>query len=256
MASDVGCRRHQNEDRIVYVKPADQSQLERKGVLAIVADGMGGHQAGEVASQLAVEVIRRSYFGNGTSDPVAALKRAFGEANSEIFRAAQSDERLAGMGTTATALVLKDGAAHFGHVGDSRLYRISNGELTQLTEDHTLVAKMLDAGLLSPDGARRHPDRNILTRSLGTQPEIEVYVSHALAQPGDCFVLCSDGLHDLVDEQEINAAVSGNPPEVACEQLIALAKERGGFDNISVGILAIREPEKAPTTRKQSRKMR
>jgi len=241
MASDVGCRRDQNEDRILYVKPADQSELDRKGVLAIVADGMGGHQAGEVASQLAMDVISRSYYRDEMSDPVAALKCAFEDANCAIYNASQSDERLSGMGTTATALVLKGGVAYFGHVGDSRLYRISTRGLSQLTEDHTLVAKMVKMGLIAPEEARLHPDRNILTRSLGTQEAIDVALCGApcLVQPGDYFVLCSDGLYDLVDEDEIKTAVLADAPARACEKLIALAKERGGYDNVTVGILAI-----------------
>lgn len=239
--TDVGCYREHNEDCIVYIRPADDSQLKRSGVLAIVADGMGGHQAGEVASRIAVDVIRRSYYQQDQEDPSLALRKAFIEANQVIYTASTQELHLQGMGTTATALVLREGQVYVAHVGDSRLYRLYGDELLLLTEDHTMVMGMLKSGLITVEQARFHPNKNIITRALGTHPNVEVDIGQDLqpARVGDYFVLCSDGLYDLVADEEIKAIVVADFPHVAGSQLIALAKKRGGYDNISVGILAI-----------------
>jgi serine/threonine protein phosphatase PrpC len=234
--TDVGCHRDHNEDSIVYVRPAESSQLANKGLLAIVADGMGGHQAGEVASQMAVDVIRRNYYDCEGEDSLEALEEAFIEANQRICEASSQELSLRGMGTTATALVLRRG-----NVGDSRLYRLYGGELTLLTEDHTLVMEMVKSGLLTAEEARLHPHKNIITRALGTHPRVAIAKSADLApvQVGDRFILCSDGLYDLVSDAEIRDIVASKAPQEACEQLVSLAKERGGHDNISIGILSI-----------------
>jgi protein phosphatase len=239
--TDVGCYREHNEDCIVYIRPADASQLIAKGLLAIVADGMGGHQAGEVASQMAVDIIRRHYYEQSQTKPLKALKQAFIDANRVIHQASTEELSLRGMGTTATALLLVGNQVYFAHVGDSRLYRLYEGELSLLTEDHTLIMEMLKSGLLSPEEARFHPHKNIITRALGTHPRVTIATSQAL-QPvriGDHFILCSDGLYDLVEDDEIKMTVLSATPAFACQQLITLARERGGYDNISVGILAV-----------------
>lgn len=255
--TDVGCYRDHNEDRILYVKPADSVLLENKGVLALVADGMGGHQAGEVASQMAVDIIRRCYYQSEDA-PVVALQKAFVEANQMIYQAAGQELNLQGMGTTTTALVLRKGEVFFAHVGDSRLYRLHQGELYLLTEDHTLVSEMHKSGLISADEARYHPQKNIITRALGTHPKVEVDISPELPaiQINDRFVLCSDGLYDLVDAEEIKQIVQADTPYIACEQLILLAKERGGHDNISVGVLAVYPPERVGRNVPETREAR
>ncbi len=255
LLSDVGCHRTQNEGCLLYVGPSEDPLHERRGMLALVADGMGGHQAGQVASQLAVDVIRQDYYERNEKDPTKALRQAFIKANSVIYKASISKPDLQGMGTTCSALVLKNGQYWFAHVGDSRLYWLRNGKLLQLTEDHTMVMDLVNNGLIRPADAQHHPDKNIITRALGTRAGVEVSVSPGPkpVQIGDYYILCSDGLHDLVDDNEIRQSVLSEPPYGACAELISLAKERGGYDNISVGILAIRPVEsiiqKIPNTR-------
>jgi protein phosphatase len=248
LLSDIGCCRKDNEDYLQLFSFGNETSTGGKEVLAILADGMGGHQGGEVASRMAVEVIGQTYFRQPGSDPVMALKTSFAKANQAIYETAVGDPTLRGMGTTCTALVLRNGQACFAHVGDSRLYRLRDGGLVLLTVDHTLVNGLIAGGFITPAEARKHPDRSIVTRSVGTQPEISVDTSEGLLpiQPGDVYLLCSDGLHDLVEDEEIRLALLCSPPHAASEQLIALARQRGGYDNISVGVLAVREPASTP----------
>jgi protein phosphatase len=240
--SDVGCCRQVNEDAGLLIEPENAALLEDKGRLALVADGMGGHAAGEVASRLAVAVISRRYYAQ-PEGARAALEQAFREANQEIYKAAQSDRRLHGMGTTCTALALRPSGALCAHVGDSRLYLVRGGEIYLMSEDHSAVMELVRRGILSRAAARRHTDKNIILRALGTQPEVAVAIWEKSfpVRAGDCFVLCSDGLSDLVEDEEIKQAALSADPASACEHLIALAKKRGGHDNITVGLLSLRE---------------
>jgi protein phosphatase len=233
--SDAGCHREVNEDHCLYRPPNGDG----RGALAIVADGMGGHAAGEVASRMAVEVVKRIYYDY--DDASVALEKAFREANRAIYRAARSDGRLNGMGTTCTALALRNGLAYCAHVGDSRLYLARGGEIYLMSEDHSAVMELVRRGMLSREAARNHADRNIILRALGTRPEADVTIWQEPfpVRAGDCFVLCSDGLSDQVADEEIKRIVLSSEPDAACEQLIALAKERGGHDNITVGVLKV-----------------
>lgn len=239
--TDVGCRRESNEDSGRYVKPSDPELLSNKGVLVIVADGMGGHAAGEVASRMAVDVISRTYYDDKMDAPIA-LKKAFEKANRAIYEQSRKDETLKGMGTTCTALALQDSSAFSAHVGDSRLYLVRNGEIYQQTEDHSAVMQMVKRGLLSVEEARRHPDKNVILRAMGRHPDVEVatWDEPLCVRDGDQFLLCSDGLHDLVADEEMKQAALENDPPSACESLIALAKKRGGHDNITVGIVQVK----------------
>lgn len=252
--TDIGCYRTINQDALAYVSSGDTAERERRGVLAIVADGMGGHQAGEVASRLAVDVIRAEYFRSRGPDPLAALRQAFLAANVAIFQAASEDASLFGMGTTATALALRGPDVLVAHVGDSRLYRLSEGGLRQLTQDDTLVAAMLRDGLIGADQMRSHPDRNVLMRALGTHTELG-FAAQRCEPPriGESFVLCSDGLHDVVEDGEIDEIVRGQAPEAACRRLVDLAKLRESGDNISAAVVSIRpaygSARAAPVTR-------
>ena len=146
--TDIGCYRRENEDSILYVRPSDKYKLQNKGVLAIVADGMGGHRAGAVASQLAVETIMKSYYRQDTDNPLKALKKAIIEANNIIYTIGMNASHYKGMGTTSTAFVLRDGKGYFAHVGDTRLYRFHNGEIELLTEDQTLVMQLINIGFI------------------------------------------------------------------------------------------------------------
>jgi serine/threonine protein phosphatase PrpC len=255
MRTDVGCHRDLNEDCIRYAKPGDLELLARKGVLAIVADGMGGHAAGEVASELAVDVVGRLYYQD-EGEPDIALKRALEGANRIIYETALKDEHLQGMGTTCTALVLKNGMAHVAHVGDSRLYLLRNGALFLMTEDHTIVMQMVKAGLITTEESRSHPAKHVIVRALGTRPTVEVAMGKAPfpIREGDLFMLCSDGLYDMVEETEMKEILLSLPISVGGERLIALARERGGYDNITVGLVRVKPadsqtPHNAPDTR-------
>ncbi|HEY6332832.1 MAG TPA: Stp1/IreP family PP2C-type Ser/Thr phosphatase [Blastocatellia bacterium] len=240
LQTDVGCHRQINEDNGRYTDPKDDTLLKTRGRLTIVADGMGGHSAGEVASNLAVEVISRAYF-EGNDDAASALKRSFLEANSAIHQTASKDETLTGMGTTSTALVLRNGSALAAHVGDSRLYLIRNGQIYLMTEDHSAVMEMVKQGMLSLEEARHHPEKNVILRALGSHADVEVttWQRPFPLRTGDRFLLCSDGLYDLVEDNEILQTVSSEGSHEACEKLIAMAKDRGGYDNITVAIVSV-----------------
>ncbi len=237
--SHIGLHRKDNQD--YYGKfPSDNCDLNTpEGQLFIVADGMGGHQGGKVASQMAVEVVQRVYFSHSTQNISESLKTAFETANREIHQRAMKDSKLAGMGTTCTALVLKQNHAHIAHVGDSRAYRIHRNRIEKLTQDHSKVAQMQREGVLTVEEARNHPQRTILNRALGIQPTVEVDILPNISlSSGDYFVLCTDGLVN-VEDVEIQNIVLTNPPQQACEKLIQLANERGGEDNVTVQVVKI-----------------
>jgi protein phosphatase len=222
--TDPGCVREVNEDTSRFIAPNDPEVLADKGSLLIVADGMGGHSAGEVASGLAVDMISRTYF-EIDGKPADSLRAAFTEANAKIYEASRSNETLEGMGTTCTALVLQHDSALAAHVGDSRLYLIRSGEIYLMTEDHSAVMEMVKLGIISMEQARHHEDKNVIVRALGTAPQVEVSIweNPLEIRPHDQFVLCSDGLTDLVEDREIKSVVlSANDKHSACEDLIQL----------------------------------
>ncbi|HEV2861361.1 MAG TPA: Stp1/IreP family PP2C-type Ser/Thr phosphatase [Pyrinomonadaceae bacterium] len=255
--TDKGCVREINEDSGRLVRPNDARLLRERGLLLVVADGMGGHSAGEVASQMAVDIISRLYY-QSQGDAHAALRDAVSEANRRIFSAAAADESKHGMGTTCTALAIRGGEALVAHVGDSRCYMVRGGDIYQLTEDHSAVMEMVRHGLITKEEARTHEDKNVILRALGTTPEVEVAMAEPFAvREGDRLLLCSDGLHDLVVDDEIGQVLAGAEDlHAAGQQLIELAKSRGGHDNITVGIVGVVPPgtvaaeaKDAPATR-------
>ena len=250
--SDVGCTRDINEDQAAIVQPSDYELRAAKGILAVVADGMGGHTAGEVASRIAVDVLGHSYYASD-KPPSEALTDAVAEANSAIHNAASNNVELRGMGTTCTALALLDHAAVYAHVGDSRLYLVRAGRAYQLSEDHSLVMQMVRDGVLTPGEARVHPDRNVILRALGRQSSVEVssWQEPLPVHGGDRFVLCSDGLYDLVPDAEIAEIACAFPSREACARLIAMVRKRGAPDNVSVCVVAVHDDEPA-TTEKES----
>jgi len=242
--TDVGCVRTENQDRVLLVNPARGQVNENWGVLAVVADGMGGHQSGSTASQLATDTIGSYYREHAAADPSALLAAALEHANAVLFEAALAEPQLRGMGTTVTGLLLRADRAYVAHVGDSRAYRVRAGEIRQISDDHSVVAELLRQGMITAQEAESHPDKNLITRAVGTKSQVQV---DFIEEPepvavGDVFVLCSDGLHGLVDAQEIAAIAKGEDPYQECRQLIELARERSGHDNISVCVLAAREP--------------
>ncbi len=245
MLSDVGCHREVNEDSYLQVQPEDAKLLKKRGALFVVADGMGGHSAGEIASRMAVDILNREYYAL-PGDAQAALTAALCQANREIYEAALKNEEMRGMGTTCTALVLQDDAALSAHVGDSRLYLIRGNQIHLMTEDHSYVMELVKKGVLSSQDARRHPDKNIILRAVGSHSEVEVstWQEPFPVHGGDTFLLCSDGLYDLVEDEEIRKAVIRDEPRQASENLVELAKERGGHDNITVGIVKVKPQNK------------
>jgi protein phosphatase len=256
LSTDPGCVRERNEDNGRIVRPQSSALGETRGILAIVADGMGGHASGEVASALAVDAVHRAYYEAG-GEPSSALAEALQAANRAIFDEASRDQRLQGMGTTCVALAIRGDEAYAANVGDSRLYLIRSGGIYQMTTDDSAVAAMVAQGLLTREQARTHEERNVILRALGTREEVQVTVweQPLPIRPGDVFLLCSDGLTDLVDEQELLRVASTQAPAQACEALVALARERGGFDNITVAVLhaALAEDRPAPVTRELRR---
>jgi protein phosphatase len=239
--TDEGMVRKKNEDSICFIKPNDSKQLLEKGTLAIVADGMGGHAGGEVASRIAVETISNKYFGTKNKSVADSLNQAILEANNSILKTAKKDHTLKGMGTTVTSLIIKGHHAFYAHVGDSRLYHYRSGSLNLISSDDTLVQKMVDNGELSLYEAEGHNQKNVLLQALGTKPKIAIQSGQLPVdlKQGDRFLLCSDGLTDLIKDIEIKQIMEMSSIYMIAICLIALAKERGGHDNISVILIHI-----------------
>lgn len=239
--SDTGRIRPNNEDAFGHFEPGDDEERRLKGWLFLVADGMGGHRGGEIASQLAVDAIRSSYYSDDAADRAAALKAAVEHANRVILNESATDETLLGMGTTCTAMAVHNQRAYFVHVGDSRAYVLREGELVQITQDHSLVGEMVRSGILSDEDARNHPKRNVITRSLGIHETIalDTPLSPFELKEDDIFVLCSDGLTSLVSDETIRGVLRGNAPDAACRLLVDAANNRGGKDNITVVIVKV-----------------
>lgn len=254
--SDVGRRRAQNEDSGLNIRPGDSDVFNRKGILTLVADGMGGHIGGAVASRTAVETISRTYYAS-TRRPPEALREAFAEANRAILEKATVQVDLAGMGTTCVALLVVNDEAWFAHVGDSRIYHLRNDIITQLTTDHSVVAEMIEEGLITPGQARYHEARNVITRALGTQVNVEPTVTEKAfpIEVEDVFLLTSDGLYDLVEEEEVIRVISEQDLNSAAEELIRMANQRGGYDNITVALARVIHPLKVESQERATREL-
>jgi PPM family protein phosphatase len=220
--TDAGRKRRRNEDAYVIEPP-----------LFAVADGMGGAQAGEVASRLAAAALKESGVERGGEDRIVSVIQ---EANRRIYDRSNADPNASGMGTTMTVALVENGQVAFGHVGDSRAYLIRDGTMEQLTEDHSLVAELMRSGKLSPEEAETHPQRSVITRALGTDPDVDVDTFTVAAQTGDVFLLCSDGLTTMVSNETILDLVERNRASMdkALRALVGAANKGGGEDNITV----------------------
>ena len=219
--TDVGTVREQNEDSLVVQPP-----------LFVVADGMGGHAAGEVASEIAVHTIAELAPAHADAE---ALGRAVEEANRDIITAAVSGEGREGMGTTVTAAILERNRLVLAQVGDSRAYLLHNGELTQLTRDHSLMANMIEAGQITPEEARFHPNRSVITRALGNDPDTVPDLYEINVEDGDRLLLCSDGLYSMLEDDEIAAVMRrAADPQRCASTLVNGAIAAGGHDNVTV----------------------
>jgi protein phosphatase len=242
--SDAGPHRQSNEDSGRVLWQTEPEQALKKGVLVIVADGMGGHEGGEVASAMAVRIAGDVY-SSAKSDPQRSLVDAFQAANREIFAYARDHSQLAGMGTTCTAIAVVDGVAYSAHIGDSRAYLVRGDQIYRMTEDHSATMAMVKQGLLTMSEAREHEDRNVILRAMGTHPQVEVATWDApfALWPGDRLVLCSDGLHDIVTDTEIAAIAGSTEPQEACSRMLKLALDRSCTDNVTVAVLRVYGPE-------------
>lgn len=224
MASHVGQIRDKNEDSMGW-----------RDRLFVVADGMGGHNAGEIASALAVEYVLRV---KTEPDFCKAMKRVVDEANLALLNQASKNPDCSGMGTTVAVLFVRDETAYFGHIGDSRIYLWRRGELKRLTRDHSLVEELVANGGITPEQARSHPQRNILTRALGTPNLPELEISDLRLEPGDRFLLCTDGLSGPLSDEEIVAVIGENgAPQELADRLVDYANSKGGPDNITLIIV-------------------
>ncbi|HET7206110.1 MAG TPA: PP2C family serine/threonine-protein phosphatase [Terriglobales bacterium] len=236
--SDIGCQRERNEDASGYWQPGSRDELSRKGVLAVIADGMGGYQGGQEASSLAVKTVCQAY-AESSNDPQSALVSALKSAHEHIRDHARRNPALFGMGTTCTAACVQDAHLIFAHVGDSRLYLSRNGSISRLTRDHSYVARLIESGLIGAEDAENHPQRHVLTAALGVGEDL---VPDCPPKPmplntGDVLLLCTDGLWGLVEDKELHMTVRNTAPDHACRELVALAKQRGAPDNVTVQIL-------------------
>jgi protein phosphatase len=200
---------------------------------------MGGHSSGEVASSMAVELISRYFYEDESSTTVEALRTAIARASAEIFDSSVSDPKYFGMGTTVVALVIQANYGYVAHVGDSRMYRLRGDKMERMTDDHSQVMEMVKLGIITPEEADTHEDKNVILRAVGTQPAVEVETYGPFqVEPGDEFMLCSDGLCDMASDNEIFPLWFGSTNiHDAAEKLVEFAKERGGNDNITVGIV-------------------
>jgi serine/threonine protein phosphatase PrpC len=233
--TDPGRRRRQNEDAFVREPP-----------LFAVADGMGGAQAGEIASRLAAAALRQpsdDESGDGRKRVVELIQ----EANRRVYERSSEDEAVSGMGTTMTVALVEDSAVWIGHVGDSRAYRVREGSLEQLTEDHSLVAELVRSGKLSPEEAEIHPQRSVITRALGTDPDVDVDVFSVSPEPGDLFMICSDGLTAMVTDDTILEIIEDHRDDLdrSARRLVDAANRGGGEDNITVVLFEIAQAEVA-----------
>jgi PPM family protein phosphatase len=237
--SDVGCQRDNNEDSYLYWEPVDGEEFKRKGRLAVIADGMGGHEGGQEASRLAVETVREVYDQGFRDDPQSALLESFAAAHSRILNYAEQHPIFQGMGTTCTALVLLGRRLYLAHVGDSRLYLVRDSQILRLTRDHSYVGRLVESGLVRAEDAEKHPQRHILTAALGAGIEVAVDgADQGMAlQHGDSLLLCTDGLWGVVSDDELETAVSNYAPAECCSALVRLARQRGGPDNITLQVL-------------------
>jgi PPM family protein phosphatase len=239
--SDVGCQRENNEDSYLYWEPADDREFQRKGRLAVIADGMGGYEGGQEASRLAVETVREGYDKVVRDDPQAALVESFAAAHQRIQAYAVQHPELHGMGTTCTAIVVRGRQLHFAHVGDSRMYLLRNSHISRLTRDHSYVGRLVESGIVRPEDAEKHPQRHILTAALGAGVEVAVESGPAgmALLDADVLLLCTDGLWGVVSDTELETELNQGTAAESCAALVKLAIQRGGPDNITIQVLRV-----------------
>lgn len=237
--TDVGCQREDNEDSYAYWESPDAAVFARLGRLAVVADGMGGCEGGQFASRIAVDTVQESYSSAREGDPQELLLEAVHLANVRVQENAQANPALHGMGTTLTAAAVVGGNLYFAHVGDSRLYLLREGSLRAVTHDHTLVARLVESGVIRPEDAESHPQKHVLTAAVGVGEEISAdFAPEPIAlEKSDVLLLCTDGLWGQMSEAEMADILSSRKLEAAARALVQLAKEHGGPDNITLLVM-------------------
>lgn len=228
--TDIGLVRDVNQD-CVYTAETPIGNLPN---LLVVADGMGGHRAGEYASRLAVEVVKQELAADTQNSPEAMIRNAIARANERVLEAARQDAKLSGMGTTLVVATVIERTLYFANIGDSRLYLV-NEHIKQLSKDHSFVQEMVRLGGINQEEAKYHPDKNIITRAIGAKDEIDIDFFEYRLKQGDIILMCTDGLSNMVEDEEILHTIKGSRDVVeAVEQLIERAKNHGGSDNIGI----------------------
>jgi len=247
--TDIGRRREHNEDCLaIYHHPEFEDEAGSRGTLLIVADGMGGYAAGEVASRTAVEAILNAYYGNLSDDVTQGLTRAVRDANRAVLDEANRDADRAGMGTTLALAVVWSGHLAVANVGDSRVYLIRDGRIAQISRDHSWIAELLAVGKITPEEARHHPMRNVVTRSLGGRPDLDIDVYPPLKlRRGDIVLVCSDGLWGMVSAEQMLQIVESHSAQAAADALVAAANDAGGHDNITAIVCRVVNADAEPT---------
>jgi serine/threonine protein phosphatase PrpC len=241
--TETGRKRPNNEDNLVSVVPEDQRLLQDKGALFVVADGMGGHDLGEVASELTIQQVKDAYYYDLQNDISTALQHAVKQANIAICQANETrrgqGEDGFGMGATCVAAVLHEQMLYAANVGDSRVYVLHAGQLRQITRDHSIVAQMVERGEITPAQVRTHEKRNQIYRSLGEKPELEVDLFTEPVEEGDTLILCTDGLWEMMEDDDLRAIVEQYGPDESVQRLIARANEAGGPDNVTAIVVRV-----------------
>lgn len=238
--SDVGRKRQHNEDACIFCAPEDLRAAVDRGVLFAIADGMGGASAGERASHLALKIIGEEFYSGENGVLPERLRNAIERANARVFTEAEDNPAYHGMGTTISALLVAKDCAYIGQVGDSRVYISRNGlALHQVTEDHSLVAEQLRSGLINEEEARNHSMKNLITRAVGIKEAVQVDLYSLQLKKGDTLLICSDGLSNLVDDEDIADSLRMDNLQAAARVLVGKALEAGGSDNISVALVRV-----------------
>ena len=239
-SSHVGSVRSENQDSFGKFPDGNVDLNYPGGQLFVIADGMGGQNAGREASTIAVRELGATYYAGTDPSVIDNLRRAFSAANEAIYRKSATGPEYRGMGTTCVALVLSDGHAFVGNIGDSRVYKINQRGITQLTHDHSKVAEMVRRGIITHEEARTHPERSHLYRAMGPRPSAEVDFFEGMPLTSSrYYLMCTDGLFNHVEDEEMRQIVLEHAPERACRRLIELANERGGSDNITVQVIRV-----------------
>jgi len=237
--TDLGRVRENNEDKYEFYMPEDDRTIASRGLLFLVCDGMGGHAAGQIASELACKTFIDVYLSHSAADPEVSMQAGIKAANRYVMDVGRSVPGRSGMGTTLSALILVQDQAYTVQVGDSRIYRLRNGELLLLTRDHTYIEEAIRNGVLTPEEAERHPYKHVLTRAIGADDPLVPDIERHDLKAGDLYLLCSDGVMNHVSDDAIGETLRAKAPAEAAWSLVAQALQGGGSDNTTVLIVRI-----------------